>query len=189
MTQEIITVIFIAIGLSMDALAVSLCFGALSKSERKKVALKAGIFFGGFQALMPLIGWVLGYYLKDYIEKFDHWIAFLLLVFIGLKMILEAIKRKGCPKGYDYSSLWVMLTLSFATSIDALAVGLSIALLNIPIILSIAIIGIITFIISYGGVVLGGKVNRFLGNKVEIIGGIILTLIGFKILFDHLLFQ
>ncbi|HNW97195.1 MAG TPA: manganese efflux pump MntP family protein [Bacteroidales bacterium] len=189
MTEDILTVILIAIGLSMDALAVSLCFGAISNNKRKTIALKAGIFFGGFQALMPLVGWVLGFYLKNYIEDVDHWIAFGLLVFIGLRMISEAIKNKDEVKLYDYSSLWVMLTLSVATSIDALAVGLSIALLNIPIIFSVAIIGTITFIISYLGVIMGGRFNRLLGNKVEIAGGIVLSLIGLKILIEHLFFQ
>ncbi|MFH0867205.1 MAG: manganese efflux pump MntP family protein [Bacteroidota bacterium] len=188
MTEALITVVLIAAALSMDAFAVSMCLGTTAGIRKKSVAFKAAVFFGGFQAAMPLLGWVLGFYLKEYIEEIDHWVAFGLLVFIGFRMISKAIRSRGCVKTYNITSIWVMLTLAVATSIDALAVGLSLALLNIPILLSAAIIGIITFCISYIGVFLGKKFCCILGNKAEFAGGIVLFLIGIKILIEHLFF-
>jgi manganese efflux pump family protein len=189
MIEAFITVLLIALGLSMDAFAVSMCFGTTAGANKKAIALKAGFFFGGFQAIMPLLGWVLGFYLKDYIEEIDHWVAFGLLAFIGFRMISEAVKSKSCVKTYNITSIWVMITLSVATSIDALAVGLSLALLNIPILLSAAIIGVITFCISFIGVYIGKRFCCILGNKAEFAGGIVLFLIGIKILIEHLFFQ
>jgi putative Mn2+ efflux pump MntP len=188
MTEALITVFLIAVGLSMDAFAVSMCMGTAAGLHKRTIALKAGFFFGGFQAAMPLIGWVLGYYLKDYIREIDHWIAFGLLAFIGLRMISEAVKNKNCAKTYNISNLWVMLTLSLATSIDALAVGLSLTLLDVPILLSAVIIGAVTFCISYIGVFIGKKFSCILGSKAEFAGGIVLIAIGFKILVEHLFF-
>lgn len=189
MIEALITVILIAFGLSMDAFTVSMCMGTGAGRKKKSTALKAGFFFGSFQALMPLLGWLLGFYFKKYIEDIDHWIAFGLLGFIGLRMISEAVKNKSCGKTYNISKLGVMLTLSVATSIDALAVGLSLALLNIPILLSAAIIGLVTFFISYIGVLIGRKFSFILGGKAELAGGIILIAIGIKILIEHLFFQ
>lgn len=189
MIEGLITIIIIAFSLAMDAFAVSMCLGTTAGLQKKAIARKAAFFFGGFQAAMPLIGWVLGFYLKSYIEDVDHWVAFGLLVFIGLRMISEAVRSKGCAKTYNVTSLWVMITLSVATSIDALAVGLSLALLDIPILLSVAIIGVITFAISYIGVYIGKRFCCILGNKAEFTGGIILILIGIKILIEHLFYQ
>lgn len=189
MIESLITVILIALGLSMDTFAVSMCMGTAAGLQKRAVALKAGFFFGGFQAAMPLLGWVLGFYLKNYIKEIDHWIAFGLLAFIGLRMISEAVKNKNCEKIYNISSIWVMLTLSLATSIDALAVGLSLTLLDIPILLSAAIIGSVTFCISYIGVLIGKKFSCMLGSKAEFAGGIVLFAIGLKILIEHLFFQ
>lgn len=189
MIEALLTVILIAISLSMDAFAVSMCMGTTADIRKRSVALKAAVFFGGFQAAMPLLGWGLGFYLKNYIKEIDHWIAFGLLAFIGLRMISEAVKNKNCAKTYNISSTWVMLTLSLATSIDALAVGLSLSLLDIPILLSAAIIGAITFCISYLGVLIGKKFSCMLGSKVEFAGGVVLFAIGLKILLEHLFFQ
>jgi manganese efflux pump family protein len=188
MMESLVTLILIALSLSMDAFAVSMCMGTAAGLQKKAIAFKAGFFFGGFQAAMPLLGWLLGFYLRDYIEDIDHWVAFGLLAFIGIRMVTEAIKNKGCVKTYNVSSLWVMITLSVATSIDALAVGLSLAIMEIPILLSAAIIGVITFFISFIGVYIGKKFCCILGNKAEFVGGLVLFLIGIKILIEHLFF-
>jgi manganese efflux pump family protein len=186
--MDLITIIFVAFGLSMDAFAVSMCFGTSVGEHKNKTALRAGAFFGIFQAVMPLIGWGAGYFMKEIIQDFDHWVAFGLLVVIGVHMLIEASKNVAFKKQYNTNSLWVMLTLAVATSIDALAVGLSFAFLQIPILLAVAIIGVITFIVSFIGVHFGKKFSRILGNKAEIAGGIVLIGIGIKILVEHLYF-
>ena len=186
--MDLFTIIFVAFALSMDAFAVSMCFGTSVGEHKNKVATTAGLFFGGFQAIMPLIGWGAGYFMKELIENFDHWVAFGLLIIIGVHMLIEASKNTSCKKQYNTNSLWVMLTLALATSIDALAVGLSFAFLQIPILLAVAIIGVITFIVSFAGVHLGKKFSCILGNKAEIAGGIVLIGIGIKILVEHLYF-
>ena len=184
--MEILTIIFLALALSADALAVSMCFGISASNEDKtKTALKAGAFFGLFQAVMPLIGWTAGYYAKNIIENYDHWLAFGLLFFIGSRMIYQAIKKNDC-KTFDTNSIWIMLSLSIATSIDALAVGLSLALIKMPVLLSVSIIGFTTFLLSFAGVLVGKKFYKLLGNKAEYAGGIILICIGVKIIIEHL---
>jgi len=187
--MEIITIIFLAIALSADAFAVSMCFGTSASSDDKtKIALKAGIFFGLFQAIMPLIGWLAGYFAKSYIENYDHWLAFGLLFIIGFRMIYEATKKNVC-KTFDTGSIWIMISLSVATSIDALAVGLSIAFIKMPVLLSVLIIGFTTFILSFVGVLLGNKFYKLLGKKAELAGGIVLISIGIKIIIEHLYFH
>lgn len=184
-----IELFLIGVGLSMDAFAVSVCKGLAMKKVNKKQAVIIGLYFGGFQALMPLIGWFLGVRFQKYITSFDHWIAFGLLVFIGGKMILEAvrdtevqeIKEKDPP--LDHKE---MLVLAVATSIDALAVGITFAFLNTPIIEAIVIIGCTTFLLSILGVVVGNFFGTRYKKKAEIAGGIILVLIGLKILLEHL---
>ena len=184
----LLTIIFVGFALSMDAFAVSLCFGASAKKNKTAIAIKAGAFFGIFQAVMPLIGWAVGFYLKDFMHQFGHWIAFGLLAIIGIRMFYEAAKNKDCKQIANANNIWVMLSLSIATSIDALVIGLSFAFLQIPILLAISIIGVITFFMSYIGVYLGRKLIYLLGNKAEIAGGIILMLIGIKILVENLYF-
>jgi manganese efflux pump family protein len=186
---DYITIIFVAFALSMDAFAVSLCFGTTVRDNKIAMSIKAVAFFGIFQAVMPLVGWAVGFFLKDTIKQVDHWIAFVLLGFIGIRMIRESLKNRNCQRIFNTGSIWVMLSLSVATSIDALAVGLSFALLKIPILVAVLIIGSITFGMSFTGVHLGKKLNYVLGNKAEIAGGIILVLIGIKILIEHLFFQ
>lgn len=181
-----LTITLIALALSMDAFAVSLCFGSCTGYSKKALGIRTGLFFGIFQALMPLIGWAAGLVLEKQIREIDHWIAFVLLAFVGGKMILNAIKNKSCPSNLNPKSFWVMISLSIATSIDALVIGLSLAILQIPILLSVAIIGSITFILSFTGVWLGNKMFGKLGNKAEITGGIILVLLGLKILIEHI---
>ena len=181
--------IFVALALSMDAFAVSLCFGTSVGDNKIPMSLKAGAYFGIFQMIMPLIGWSVGFFLKEFIQAVDHWIVFGLLAIIGIRMIREALKNKNCQRRYNTGSLWVMLSLSVATSLDALAVGLSFALLKIPILIAISIIGIITFAMSYFGVHIGNRLSFRLGNKAEIIGGIILIGIGTKTLIEHLYYH
>ncbi len=184
-----IELFLLGVGLSMDAFAVSVCKGLAMNKVNKKQAVMIGLYFGGFQALMPLIGWFLGVRFQKYITSVDHWIAFGLLVFIGGKMILEAVRdsevqeigEKDLP--LDHKEMFV---LAVATSIDALAVGITFAFLDTPIIEAIAIIGCTTFLLSILGVVVGNFFGTRYKKKAEIAGGIILVLIGLKILLEHL---
>lgn len=185
----IIELFLIGVGLSMDAFAVSICKGLGMEKINKKQAFTIGLYFGGFQALMPLIGWFLGIRFQQYITSIDHWIAFILLVFIGGKMVVEAVRdrdhevvgKKDQP--LDHKEMFL---LAVATSIDALAVGITFAFLDTPIIEAIVIIGCTTFVLSIVGVIVGNFFGTRYKKKAEIIGGIILILIGLKILLEHL---
>lgn len=179
-----ITIVMIALGLSMDAFAVSVSSGITIKNLKPRHAVKIGGFFGGFQALMPIAGWLLGLGFKDYIEKYDHWIAFGLLGFVGVKMLKEAMEE-DCEYILNPLKNNVLFMLAIATSIDAMAVGVSFAFLKASILSSAVIIGIITFVVCFGGVYLGKKCGCIFKKKAEIAGGIILMLIGFKILVEH----
>lgn len=201
--MNLLSLILTAFGLSMDAFAVSVTNGMRMKEITNKNAAKIAIYMGGFQGLMPVIGWALGLGFKDYITSIDHWIALVLLSLIGGKMIYEAIQDKRhpeeCPKekeegdddgSYKESDSGLvsnkeLLLLAIATSIDALAVGVSFAFLNISIISSASIIALITFVICFIGVKIGKKCGCFLKDKAEIIGGIILILIGLNIFLEH----
>jgi len=154
--------------------------------HRLRTAFKLAGFFGAFQAIMPVIGWLGGTYLVERVSGFDHWIAFALLAFVGGKMVVEAIRSQDGECLKKNLTLKVLLMLSIATSIDALAVGLSFALLKVPIIAPVLIIGLLTFCISFAGVLIGDKLRQWAGKKVEILGGLILLAIGIKILKDHL---
>ena len=180
----------IGVGLSMDAFAVSICKGLGMKRLNMKQALVIGLFFGGFQALMPLIGWALGTQLADFITPIDHWIAFILLVLIGGKMLLDAFREgdegdAGEPKDtrLDFNEL---LMLAIATSIDALAVGITFAFLGVNIVWAIAIIGVTTFVLSVVGVAVGHAFGARYEKGATIVGGVVLILIGCKILLEHL---
>ncbi len=179
----------IGVGLSMDAFAVAICKGL---NMRGKINFKhAGIialFFGGFQAIMPLIGYFLGIGFEKYITRIDHWIAFILLCFIGGKMIVEAIKEwnEVDKQEEDRLDIKELFVLAVATSIDALAVGITFAFLNVNIWSAISIIGATTFVLSIIGVVIGNKFGSKYKSKAELVGGIILVLIGAKILLEHL---
>lgn len=185
----IIELFLIGVGLSMDAFAVSICKGLGMEKINKKQAFTIGLYFGGFQALMPLVGWFLGIRFQQYITSVDHWIAFILLVCIGGKMIVEAVRdrdqeivgKKDQP--LDHKE---MVLLAVATSIDALAVGITFAFLDTPIVEAIVIIGCTTFVLSIVGVIVGNFFGTRYKKKAEIIGGIILILIGLKILLEHL---
>lgn len=180
-------ILLIGIGLSADAFAVAICKGLNMRKINYNHALIIALFFGGFQALMPLIGYVLGSQFSQYIESVDHWIAFVLLGFIGGKMIIEALKNETeeCCKcdRLDIKELFIM---AVATSIDALAVGITFAIVKVNIWASITIIGLTTFVLSAIGVIVGNKFGAKYKNKAELAGGIILVLIGIKILFEHL---
>lgn len=184
--HDLLMIVLISLGLAMDAFAVSITNGITIQCLRLKHAAKIAIFFGGFQALMPLLGWLAGIGLKQYVENFDHWIAFGLLLFIGAKMIYEAVWIDEVEKKCDPLNVVVLLGLAVATSIDALAVGITFAFLKIGILTPALIIGVITFIISLCGVFIGNRLGDKLGSKMEVIGGIILIGIGTKILVQHL---
>ena len=178
----------IGIGLSMDAFAVSICKGLSMQKIDKKYTLCIGLFFGGFQALMPLTGYLLGSQFSGYIERFDHWIAFVLLALIGFNMIKESREEEEEEeKPYAGVNFKELLILAVATSIDALAVGITFALLpdvNVP--LAVCLIGITTFLCSAAGLRVGNLFGLRYKAKAELAGGIILILIGLKILLEHL---
>ena len=172
----------------MDAFAVSLCKGLGMRKMNYKNAFIISLFFGGFQALMPLVGWLLGTGFEQYITSFDHWIAFVLLAFIGGKMIFDVIKPGDEDVGYEESlKIKELFVLAIATSIDALAVGITFAFLRVSIIPAILIIGCTTFLISFAGVAIGNKFGTKFEKKAQLAGGIVLILIGVKILIEHLL--
>ena len=180
------TILFIAVGLAMDALAVSVVTGSAYKEFKIRHALRMALFFGAFQAVMPIIGFLAGLGLMGYIAPYDHWIAFALLSFVGGKMIYESFQIEAAERDRNPANLAVLLLLSFATSIDALAVGITLSLLRTPIGLAVTIIGAVTFVLSYGGVFLGKRFGHFFESKVEIVGGLILIAIGLKIVIEHL---
>ncbi|MFR9147733.1 MAG: manganese efflux pump MntP family protein [Mediterraneibacter sp.] len=175
----------LAVGLSMDAFAVSVCKGlAMPKITVKKAAV-VGIWFGGFQALMPALGYLLGSQFKDSITAIDHWIAFILLGIIGGNMIREACSGE-CEKENDSLDIKTMFLLAVATSIDALAVGITFAFLKVNIAAAVSFIGVTTFVISAAGVKIGNIFGTKYKSKAELAGGIILILLGLKILLEHL---
>jgi putative Mn2+ efflux pump MntP len=184
--MDLLTIILIAVGLAMDAFAVSIAKGMAISRQRRKFALLLGGFFGGFQMLMPAIGWLVGLSFKDIIMGIDHWIAFGLLAFIGAKMIYDST-RKDSDKKDESLRLHSILILAIATSIDALMVGLSFAFLNTSILEPILVIGLITFMLSVTGFFFGCGLGRVFGNKIKIVGGLILIAIGLKILLEHIL--
>jgi len=181
-----LTIVLIAIGLAMDAFAVSIAKGITIDHNRRKTALIMASFFGGFQMLMPAIGWLAGLGFKEIIMGVDHWIAFGLLTFIGLKMIYDSTKKIKEGKE-DSLKLHSLLILAVATSIDALMVGLSYSFLQISVLEPILVIGLVTFSFSVAGFFFGCSLGRFFGNKIKIIGGLILIAIGLRILLEHLL--
>ena len=184
--MKLLTILLIAVGLSMDAFAVAVVTGSVYKGFKVRHALRMALFFGAFQAIMPVIGFLAGLGLMDYIAPYDHWIAFTLLFFVGGKMVYESFQIEAVERNRDPSNLLVLLLLSFATSIDALAVGITLSLLKAPIALAVTIIGLVTFILSYCGVAIGKRFGHFFESKVEIVGGLILIAIGVKIVVEHL---
>lgn len=182
----LLTIIVLAVSLAMDAFAVSIVSGSVYKKLKIRHAFRIAFFFGSFQAVMPLIGSLAGMSVREYIAGYDHWLAFGLLFAVGGKMIYESLKIKSAEKNFDPSNVFVLFVLSVATSIDALAVGITLSLLSSAIIVSVIIIGLVTFALSYLGVFVGKKFGHFFENKIEALGGIILIAIGLKILSAHL---
>lgn len=192
--MNIAGIILIAVGLAMDAFAVSVTDGMCLPKIRPAYALKTSSSFGFFQALMPVIGWLAGIGFSKKISIFDHWIAFILLSFIGIKMIVETIRDKKNPESCPTNSemdFKRLMALSIATSIDALAVGVTFSVTGVNtvkmILIDVLIIGAITFVICFIGTYIGNKSGSFLKSKAEILGGIILISIGAKILIEHLI--
>jgi len=184
--MDLLSLIFTGIGLAMDASAVSIAKGmSLPNEKNKNYALKLGLAFGIFQGLMPLIGYLAGSTFSGYIQSVDHWVAFILLALIGLNMIKESREEKENEEVSDLS-LKVILLLAIATSIDALAVGVSFAFLKVNIVLACSIIAIVTFILSFICVMVGKRLGSLFQKYAEIFGGIILMMIGAKILIEHL---
>lgn len=186
-------ILLIAIGLAMDCLAVSIASGIIIKKVEWRTMLTMAFFFGLFQAAMPFVGWLFASRFSHLIESVDHWIAFLLLLFLGGKMILESFKEDDCKKDFNPASLKVVLALAVATSIDALAVGVSFAFLGMStidaILMPISIIGLVSFIISLCGLLFGIFFGCRHNMRVELWGGLILIIIGCKILIEHLFFM
>ncbi len=181
----LIELFILAVGLSMDAFAVSVCKGLAMPKITVKKTLIVGLWFGGFQALMPAIGYLLGVQFRDQITSIDHWIAFILLGIIGANMIKEACSG-DCEEENDSLDIKTMFLLAVATSIDALAVGITFAFLNVHLLAAVSFIGVTTFTLSAIGVKIGNVFGTKYKSKAEFAGGVILILLGFKILLEHL---
>jgi putative Mn2+ efflux pump MntP len=183
--MDLITIILIAVGLAMDAFAVSIANGMTATIQKRKNALVMASSFSVFQMLMPIAGWLAGLAMAELIMGVDHWVAFILLTIIGAKMIYESAKKENSKQD---SSLRIhtLLTLSVATSIDALMVGLSFAFLETALAIPIVTIGIVTFALSFTGYLFGNVLGKIFKSKIKAVGGIILLLIGIKIFLEHL---
>lgn len=185
--MSLLELFLIGVGLSMDAFAVSICKGLTMKKIDYKMSLTLAIFFGGFQALMPFLGWFLGSQFANAIEQFDHWIAFLLLTFIGFQMIKEALSTQE-EEIKSVTSIGEIFMLAIATSIDALAIGVTFSFLKVKILPAITLIGCTTFVLTLIGVKIGNIFGMKYKQKSEIFGGLVLIAIGTKILVEHLFF-
>jgi len=186
--MDIVTIVVIAVALAMDAFAVSIASGAAYKQLQVRHTLRIALFFGGFQAFMPLIGALAGLSFREYIADYDHWIAFVILAAVGGKMIYESFKITEAEKNYSPSNILVLLALSVATSIDALAIGITLSLVAGSIVTAVIVIGLVTFLLSYIGVILGKKFGHIFENKIEAVGGLVLIALGVKILLEHMVF-
>lgn len=184
--MSLLTLFITAVGLSMDAFAVSVCKGLSMKKLSVKKALIIGLWFGGFQALMPTVGYLLGTRFEQYVTAIDHWIAFVLLGLIGANMVKEALSKEEECNINDSVNFKTMFLLAVATSIDALAVGVTYAFLRVSIVPAVSFIGVITFLLSVAGVKVGHVFGMKYKSKAELAGGVILILMGIKILVEHL---
>ena len=184
--MALVEILIISLGLAMDAFAVSVCSGTKKSIRGLRPAFRLSFHFGLFQFIMPVIGWFLGVRILEYIVAYDHWIAMFLLSFVGIRMIKSGFEKEESDTGINPSKGINLVMLSIATSIDALAIGLSLAVLKVDIWYPAVIIGIITGILSIIGVQLGNKLGIRFGKKMEIIGGVILIIIGIRILIEHL---
>jgi len=180
----VLQILLLSFSLALDAFSVSIAGGINAQKAKVMHAFKIAAFFGTFQAVMPLLGWFVGESMKAYIGGIDHWIAFGLLVIIGIKMIRESLSDSGEKKSILDTK--ILLILSVATSIDALVVGVTLNLVEIPFFLSIVFIGVVTFILCFLGFLFGKKIGAYFGKKIEILGGLALIGIGIKILIEQL---
>lgn len=187
--MELVSIFLIAIGLSVDSFAASVCSGLAIKEIRFSQAVRIAFFLAIFQGGMPIIGWFVGWEIHSLIKDFDHWIAFILLTGLGSKMIYESLTNHEEEQKFNPLKLSVLLGISVATSIDALVIGFSMALIEVIIWIPAIIITLVTFIASMLGMLLGKKIGSSTSKKFEIIGGIVLILIGLRILIEHLFFQ
>lgn len=184
--MDFISILIIAIALSIDSLCASLSTGACMPAPNLKKYLKVAFFMAIFQGLMPVIGWIAGFGFKKYIQEADHWVAFGLLAAIGIKMIYEGIKNGNEKTCHCPTRTYILITLGLATSIDALIIGISFGIIDAPLLKSALIIGATTFIFSLVGVYAGNKIGKKVKITLEIPAGIVLILLGAKILFEHL---
>ncbi|MEN6329766.1 MAG: manganese efflux pump MntP family protein [Methanobacteriaceae archaeon] len=184
--MDLLSILVLALGLAMDAFSVSITRGLSVRCDIKH-ALLIALFFGGFQALMPVLGWASGMELANFMAQWAPWVAFILLFLIGAKMIYESFRHPEEEDTCEILSIRELLFLSIATSIDAFAVGVTFAFLNISLLQPIIIIGVVTFLLSLLGVYIGKRVGHLFENKIEIVGGLLLIAIGFKILLENLL--
>lgn len=184
---DIFSIFFIALGLSADCFAVTLSGSIAMQTFSKLQVFRTSLTFGLFQAAMPVLGWLAGKSIIDIISDYDHWIAFALLTIVGGKMIWESFRKEGNSQKQDFTKGLLLITLGIATSIDALAVGLSFAVLQVNIALAVSIIGIIAFLVTLLSFVIGKKLGKFAGKRAEAIGGIILIIIAFRVLLSHLI--
>jgi putative Mn2+ efflux pump MntP len=185
--MSLLTIILIALALAMDAFAVSIASGIAIKELRIRHALIIGAWFGLFQAIMPLLGWFSGIGLRSIIAGIDHWIVFGLLLLIGCKMIYESFQLDTAKQRINPMEIHVLFSLSIATSLDAFAAGISFAMLHISVVTPVIIIGAVTFILSFTGVLIGDRGAHFFEKKMEMAAGIILIAIGIKVLVSHLM--
>jgi manganese efflux pump family protein len=187
--MDFITILLIAVGLCFDTFAVSISCGLMRKEIHFFDASKIAITFAAFQAMMPFLGWLIGIKIQNIISSIDHWVAFILLLIIGSKMIYEGMKKKEQQKSFDPLKPLILAGMSVATSIDAFIVGISFGFIGVNILFPVVVIGSVTFIVAMLGILFGKKTGNLFGKKMEIIGGLLLAGIGVKILFQHLWFS
>lgn len=185
--MNVVTIILIAVGLAMDAFSVAIAAGVIERNATARHALRMALFFGAFQAIMPVLGWLVAHWASDYVTQIAPWISFLLLGGVGAKMVYEAFQFKEQENQTDYFAWRTLCLLGIATSVDALAVGVSFSLLAVKIIMPSVIIGLVAFFFSVLGVYLGKRIGHWLETKIEVVGGLLLIGIGFEILIQHLM--
>lgn len=185
--MQLLTISLMGIGLAADALAVSLTSGLLIKRIKLNKALKIALFFGIFQTLMPILGWLMGLGFREFVSAIAHWVAFFLLGWLGGNMIYEALKEEGEEEAFNPLDNSTLFGLAIATSIDALAAGVGLSVLKLSLPLTVTLIGLITFILCFLGVLIGHRFGHFCQGKVEILGGLILIGIGTKILVENMM--
>lgn len=185
--MEFLTAFLIAVGLAMDAFAVSLCIGTTGAIPNQRGKFRLGAHFGIFQAGMTALGWLTGSTIVRYVQGFDHWIAFALLAYVGINLVRSGFSKDGKAFDCDPSTGKMLVILSVATSIDAFAVGLSIAFIQVPVLISVILIGVVAFVLSMVGLFTGNRLGEFFGKRMEIVGGVILLFIGVRIMVTHLL--